>query len=243
MAITWQNFLMAASIGGGVETQRSDGLIEGHAYSLISVREIGVEGGDSIQLVELRNPWGNHHEWNGAWSDHAPEWRSHREVARAVSFAPKADGLFWMSWADFSSIFTSVELCQKSMPVKRAGFGALLSGQKAIAASMRAGGWKGKGPIMGATGGKRIQKTEVNLRAEGRGFGTVVPSKGQHQSSPPRRLLPRAAMSLQYPNVAIQPPAAQPNSPYAQYLQAHKLYVQAYAAEAAAHASGTDGAE
>jgi len=26
-------------------------------------------GGKSVQLLRIRNPWGNDREWNGAWSD------------------------------------------------------------------------------------------------------------------------------------------------------------------------------
>ena len=105
-----------------METKREDGLIEGHAYSLISAVEVKLKDGGAVRLVELRNPWGNQHEWSGAWADAAPEWKKYPEVAKELKFQPRADGLFWMSWESFVEIFTSVEVCRKSMPTKRAGF-------------------------------------------------------------------------------------------------------------------------
>lgn len=44
------------------------GLVQGHAYSLIGAYE-----GNGVQLVQVRNPWGQH-EWTGDWSDNSPLW-------------------------------------------------------------------------------------------------------------------------------------------------------------------------
>jgi hypothetical protein len=55
---------------GGVEHQRPDGLLEGHAYSLICVREVPTTPSGSLQMLELRNPWGNQDEWQGASHPH-----------------------------------------------------------------------------------------------------------------------------------------------------------------------------
>jgi hypothetical protein len=51
---------------------KSWGLITMHAYSLISAAEV-VKDGKKVQLVKLRNPWGDH-EWNGDWSDNSKLW-------------------------------------------------------------------------------------------------------------------------------------------------------------------------
>jgi hypothetical protein len=121
------NFLMAASISaaGGGEHKRPDGLVEGHAYSLICVRELQLIDGSTLRLLELRNPWGNQQEWNGAWGDSSATWSDHPEVARQLfgkDKAAKADGLFWMTFEDFQQIFNGVEVCKKKMPTKRAAF-------------------------------------------------------------------------------------------------------------------------
>ena len=63
--------MMAASHGQG-EVTSDEGVVSGHAYSLISIHEFKHRGQD-VRLLKLRNPWGTG-EWKGAWSDDAPEW-------------------------------------------------------------------------------------------------------------------------------------------------------------------------
>jgi calpain-15 len=43
--------------------------VQGHAYSIVQVKEI-----DQFKLVKLRNPWGSF-EWKGNWSDQSPLWK------------------------------------------------------------------------------------------------------------------------------------------------------------------------
>merc|ERR1719161_76968 len=71
------NFMMGASIDGkrGSEYERADGLVEGHAYSLLHVREV-----KGFKLICMRNPWGNDKEWNGAWSDKSTLWNNYPKV-------------------------------------------------------------------------------------------------------------------------------------------------------------------
>jgi hypothetical protein len=110
---TSQNFLVAASIchaGGEAEHRRPDGLIEQHAYSVLT--SIGV--GD-FMLIKLRNPWGSDAEWRGAWSDNSDLWQRHANIAEALDFRKAADGIFWMDWHDFSATFNSLEVSHKRM--------------------------------------------------------------------------------------------------------------------------------
>lgn len=53
------------------ERKLANGLIQGHAYSITDLRRIETKLGDGscIELVRLRNPWGNAAEWNGDFSD------------------------------------------------------------------------------------------------------------------------------------------------------------------------------
>jgi len=48
------------------------GLVDHHAYSLISAFEI-VSKGKTHKLLRIRNPWG-FGEWQGDWSDKSPLW-------------------------------------------------------------------------------------------------------------------------------------------------------------------------
>ena len=47
----------------------SFGLIWGHAYSLLSLKQTK----KGVMLVKLRNPWGRG-EWIGDWSDQSDKW-------------------------------------------------------------------------------------------------------------------------------------------------------------------------
>lgn len=63
--------MMAASHGQG-EARNDEGVISGHAYSLISIHEVKHEG-NNVRLLRLRNPWGSG-EWQGDWSDKSTMW-------------------------------------------------------------------------------------------------------------------------------------------------------------------------
>lgn len=106
------NFLMSVSmkVQHAMEHKRRDGLVEGHAYSILQVVATG-----SHQLVCLRNPWGNDVQWNGEWSDGHPIWKSFRALKNELRPEFKHDGIFWMSWEDFKDRWDSVMVCAKSM--------------------------------------------------------------------------------------------------------------------------------
>ena len=68
-----KGYLMSSCIYNQSDTDMKKwGLLTGHAYSLIQAAEVK-NNGKTIQLVKLRNPWGDH-EWNGDWSDKSPLW-------------------------------------------------------------------------------------------------------------------------------------------------------------------------
>ena len=81
------------------------GIVPGHAYSVLKVQQY-----KDIQLIKLRNPWGNF-EWGGAWSDVDKRWT---EELRRV-FKPDFninDGIFWMSYKDFIERYDQVMVCK-----------------------------------------------------------------------------------------------------------------------------------
>ncbi|CAI9533781.1 unnamed protein product [Staurois parvus] len=52
---------------GEVGQVNEDGLVLGHAYSILGAKEVQHDSGD-VTLIRLRNPWG-FTEYNGPWSD------------------------------------------------------------------------------------------------------------------------------------------------------------------------------
>jgi len=97
----------------GVDLEKTVGIIEGHAYSLLHACQLST----GERLVALRNPWGKT-EWKGAWSDDSELWteEAKREVARFGGAAPGSshaqdDGSFWMAFDDYVKYFSDVQVC------------------------------------------------------------------------------------------------------------------------------------
>jgi hypothetical protein len=91
----------AASIA---DRYKAVGLVPGHAFSLIRVKEY-----QGHKLCMIRNPWGNGMEWNGDWSDDDKRWTA--DAKKALGFYAGDDGTFWMSWEDVVKWFDSFAVC------------------------------------------------------------------------------------------------------------------------------------
>ncbi|KAJ0953180.1 putative calpain-3 protein [Helianthus annuus] len=109
-----EGFLLGAGSPSGSDVHiSSSGIVQGHAYSLLQVREV-----DGHKLVQIRNPWANEVEWNGPWSDSSPEWTD--RMKHKLKHVPRAkDGIFWMSWQDFQIHFRSIYVCRVYPPEMR----------------------------------------------------------------------------------------------------------------------------
>ncbi|KAM9317025.1 calpain-9 [Gastrophryne carolinensis] len=92
------------------EAKTSQGLVKGHAYSITGLDSVNYRG-QKVQLIRVRNPWGQV-EWNGPWSDNAPEWSS-VDLAERKRLCQTSldDGEFWMKFDDFKRYFDKVEIC------------------------------------------------------------------------------------------------------------------------------------
>lgn len=98
-----RNYLMCASTGLTPKnnlTNEQFGLISGHAYTLIGIKQI-----ETNKLVQLRNPWGET-EWNGAWCDNSKEWKNYN-----LKNENKNDGSFFMEIKDFMIFFQVAYFC------------------------------------------------------------------------------------------------------------------------------------
>ena len=98
------------------ETENTDldalskmGLITNHAYSVIDTAKLTDRStGHVVRLLKVRNPWGTN-EWLGDWSDGSKKWTS--EFKATVGLEAKEDGVFWMSYEDFITFYTSTHIC------------------------------------------------------------------------------------------------------------------------------------
>ncbi|KAM4693240.1 calpain-8 isoform 2-T2 [Discoglossus pictus] len=87
-------------------------LVKGHAYSVTGAEEV-VYRGKKVKLIRIRNPWGEV-EWDGPWSDEAPEWSSVDPKVKAALDKQKDDGEFWMAFSDFLSEYSQLDICNLS---------------------------------------------------------------------------------------------------------------------------------
>lgn len=116
-----------------------NGLLKGHAYSVLQTYEIPLSYEFNIRtpirsqrMVCLKNPWGKQEEpelddeggeevvrqesfegeWNGEWSDKSAIWKGLDDrVKRDMNFKARNDGKFWMSYEDWIVNFEFCELC------------------------------------------------------------------------------------------------------------------------------------
>ncbi|KAL7037834.1 hypothetical protein ACKWTF_009373 [Chironomus riparius] len=113
--------MMACSINSNpriYEEKTPEGLVRGHSYSITKVKYVDIVTPNTkgkIPLLRLRNPWGNHIEWNGQWSDRSPQWRYIPDhVKKQIGLTFEHDGEFWMSYSDFLHNFNNLYICDLS---------------------------------------------------------------------------------------------------------------------------------
>ena len=95
-------FLMSSGSGQNFD----QGIVSGHAYSILRIKEIK---NLNLKLIELRNPYGEV-EWTGDWSDSSDKWTTSLKIE--LNVINKDDGIFWMSFSDFMTYFQIVNICK-----------------------------------------------------------------------------------------------------------------------------------
>ena len=55
------------------EEKSGEGLVSGHAYSILDVRNVIDSNGNPRRILKIRNPWGKF-EWNGDFADDSRSW-------------------------------------------------------------------------------------------------------------------------------------------------------------------------
>jgi len=102
----------------GGSAGKSLGIIGNHAYSILEAKDVKLSffGGKRVFLFQLRNPWGSG-EWQGAWSDKAPEWTQHPSIAKEVGKQDVDDGRFFMAIEDFVKYYDVITIVEYSQGI------------------------------------------------------------------------------------------------------------------------------
>lgn len=88
-----------------VEEKNDMGIVAGHAYTILDVRDIIDARGAPARVIQIRNPWGKF-EWNGDFSDSSPLWTPQQR--RDFSIQTSDDGIFWMRLEDFVTYYEGI---------------------------------------------------------------------------------------------------------------------------------------
>ncbi|GFY57901.1 calpain-A [Trichonephila inaurata madagascariensis] len=89
-----------------------NGLVSGHAYTVTAVAKVPMKEGNKVNLVRIRNPWGNDVEWNGSWNDNDSRWSEvDLHTKHELEWRRRDDGEFWMEYKDFCREFEEVTIC------------------------------------------------------------------------------------------------------------------------------------
>ena len=108
-----QNYILACSSKTGSDTESTDGIVDGHAYTVLTC--VDNAGGSEFDLIHVRNPWGKGEFEKGRWIDNGPGWEQHPEVKAAINPVQADDGAFWVEKAEFFKYFQTVYLCAQDM--------------------------------------------------------------------------------------------------------------------------------
>jgi len=95
-----KNYIQTAAVM--CDSTDRQGVVCGHAYSLIGVREY-----KGTRLIKVRNPWGSEH-YTGPWSDGWSGWTE--EARNQLGHTSKDDGTFWIPLNLFKEIFDHVNV-------------------------------------------------------------------------------------------------------------------------------------
>lgn len=103
--------ICTSNLDDGGNESITNGLVHGHAYSLLRIDEVTMEDGETQKLVKIRNPWAQT-EWTGTWCDGSDEWETvSEEEKERIGYEDKDDGGFWMSFKDWIEEFEMFTLC------------------------------------------------------------------------------------------------------------------------------------
>ena len=87
------------------EEKSGEGIVSGHAYSILDVREVMDSRGRPARILQIRNPWGKF-EWTGSFSDSSPLWTP--QAKADLKIEAKDDGVFWISFEDFIKFYEGI---------------------------------------------------------------------------------------------------------------------------------------
>ena len=107
------NYIVGAGTQGKSDKHRTDGMVDNHAYSVISAHKN--VAGTKICLFKVRNPWGNGEIENGEFDDDGPGWDRYPQVKKELKPVVADDGIFYLTKKEFFKHFGTIYLSASNM--------------------------------------------------------------------------------------------------------------------------------
>jgi len=95
-----KDIMTCGSPAGSDKTTDSSGLVQGHAFTLMSVKQMS----NGVKMLKIRNPWGSE-KYHGTWSDKDSRWTAALKAEAGMS-ADMDDGIFHMDIDTFKYKFS-----------------------------------------------------------------------------------------------------------------------------------------
>ena len=107
----WSN--MAAASKAGSDRKATNGIVDGHAYSVLEV--LNDVAGTDVDLLLMRNPHGRGEMQDGFFDDDGPGWQQYPQIKSLLQPKAADDGMFYMTKQEFFRYFFTVYVCACDM--------------------------------------------------------------------------------------------------------------------------------
>ena len=107
------NFILGAGTKAGSDRNTTDGIVDGHAYSVLTV--LNDVAGTDVDLIKMHNPHGRGEITTGEFDDDGPGWSKYPKIKAKLKPVVADDGIFWLTKEEFFRYFVSICVCAKDM--------------------------------------------------------------------------------------------------------------------------------
>ncbi len=113
------DIITAGSPGGDDSHRDPNGLVLGHAYTVIGV--VQLEDSNRTKILKIRNPHGKD-SWKGPWSDNDERWQQGNNAELAKFRVDRGDGIIHMDLDTFMTSFSECAISYDTENMHRTSF-------------------------------------------------------------------------------------------------------------------------
>ncbi|CAB9510303.1 Calpain-type cysteine protease DEK1 [Seminavis robusta] len=107
------NFIVGAGTKGLSDKNKTGGMVDNHAYSVIDCHP--QVAGTKIDLLKVRNPWGSGEIEDGDFDDDGPGWDRYPQIKAELKPVVADDGIFYLTKDEFFQFFDHIYVSASNM--------------------------------------------------------------------------------------------------------------------------------